>query len=45
MEVPGMGWNAYFKDSEGNIVGLWQNAEPGSNPAGSSDAAANDIGA
>ena len=26
MEVPGMGWNAYFKDSEGNIVGLWQNA-------------------
>ena len=26
MEVPGSGWNAYFKDSEGNIVGLWQNA-------------------
>ena len=26
MEVPGMGWNAYFKDSEGNLVGLWQNA-------------------
>lgn len=26
MEVPGMGWNAYFKDSEGNVVGLWQNA-------------------
>lgn len=43
MEVPGMGWNAYFKDSEGNIVGLWQNAEPG--PAVSPDAAANDIGA
>ncbi|MDI3211384.1 VOC family protein [Arthrobacter sp. AL12] len=28
MEVPGSGWNAYFKDSEGNIVGLWQNAAP-----------------
>ena len=26
MEVPGSGWNAYFKDSEGNVVGLWQNA-------------------
>lgn len=26
MQVGGMGWNAYFKDSEGNIVGLWQNA-------------------
>ena len=44
MEVPGMGWNAYFTDSEGNIVGLWQNAEPGSGPA-SPEAAANDIGA
>lgn len=28
MEVPGSGWNAYFKDCEGNIVGLWQNAVP-----------------
>ena len=28
MQVGGMGWNAYFKDSEGNIVGLWQNAAP-----------------
>lgn len=44
MEVPGMGWNAYFKDSEGNIVGLWQNADT-SEPATSPDAAANDIGA
>ena len=22
--VPGMGWYAYFKDTEGNIMGLWQ---------------------
>lgn len=22
--VPGMGWYAYFKDTEGNILGLWQ---------------------
>jgi predicted enzyme related to lactoylglutathione lyase len=28
MEVPGSGWNAYFRDSEGNVVGLWQNAQP-----------------
>ncbi|GAC1490013.1 MAG: hypothetical protein NVS2B15_08290 [Pseudarthrobacter sp.] len=28
MEVPGSGWNAYFRDSEGNVVGLWQNARP-----------------
>ena len=26
VEVPGMGWDVYFTDSEGNIVGLWQNA-------------------
>ncbi|WP_127128240.1 VOC family protein [Georgenia sp. SYP-B2076] len=24
-----MGYSAYFKDSEGNLVGLWQNATPG----------------
>jgi predicted enzyme related to lactoylglutathione lyase len=24
-EVPGMGYYAYFKDSENNIMGLWQN--------------------
>jgi len=24
IEVPNMGWSAYFKDSEGNILGLWQ---------------------
>jgi uncharacterized protein len=22
--VPGMGWYAYFRDTEGNILGLWQ---------------------
>jgi predicted enzyme related to lactoylglutathione lyase len=26
MEVPGSGWNAYFRDTEGNVMGLWQNA-------------------
>jgi predicted enzyme related to lactoylglutathione lyase len=44
MEVPGSGWNAYFKDSEGNIVGLWQNAAPAA-PAGDAGAAGNDLGA
>jgi predicted enzyme related to lactoylglutathione lyase len=24
MPVPGMGWFGYFKDTEGNIIGLWQ---------------------
>ena len=24
-EVPGMGFYAYFKDSEGNVMGLWEN--------------------
>jgi len=24
-EVPGMGYYAYFKDTEGNILGLWEN--------------------
>jgi predicted enzyme related to lactoylglutathione lyase len=23
-EIPGMGAFAYFKDSEGNVVGLWE---------------------
>ena len=27
-EVGTMGWAAYFRDTEGNIVGLWQNAAP-----------------
>ena len=43
MEVSGSGWNAYFKDSEGNIVGLWQNAAPGD--GGTDASAADDIGA
>lgn len=42
MEVPGMGWNAYFKDSEGNVVGLWQNAAP---EGGAAADPGNDIGA
>ena len=25
-EVMGMGYSAYFIDSEGNLMGLWQNA-------------------
>lgn len=25
-EIPGMGSFGYFKDSEGNVIGLWQNA-------------------
>jgi predicted enzyme related to lactoylglutathione lyase len=25
MEVENMGWSAYFKDPEGNVIGLWQN--------------------
>lgn len=25
MEVTDMGWSAYFKDTEGNVIGLWQN--------------------
>lgn len=26
MQVADMGWAAYFKDSEGNVIGLWQTA-------------------
>jgi predicted enzyme related to lactoylglutathione lyase len=26
MSVGDMGWAAYFKDSEGNVIGLWQGA-------------------
>ena len=25
--VPQMGWSAYFRDPEGNVVGLWQSDE------------------
>ena len=28
MAVGDMGWAAYFTDTEGNVVGLWQNARP-----------------
>ncbi|MEV7663125.1 VOC family protein [Paenarthrobacter sp. NPDC089316] len=29
--IPGMGWYGYFKDTEGNVMGLWQtDAEAGS---------------
>ena len=28
LEVPGLGWNAYFQDTEGNIIGLWQDSSP-----------------
>ena len=47
-EVPGMGWAAYFRDTEGNIVGLWQNGPEGgtTGSAGTGTAAAeNDLGA
>lgn len=39
--VMGMGFAAYFRDPEGNILGLWQNA----GPEGGGAAAGNDIGA
>ncbi len=28
MEVPNMGITAYFKDTEGNVLGLWQAIKP-----------------
>jgi predicted enzyme related to lactoylglutathione lyase len=40
-EIGSMGWAAYFRDTEGNVVGLWQSAAPGAGSA----AAGNDIGA
>ena len=47
--VGSMGWAAYFKDTEGNVVGLWQNAAPegtSSEAAGTGTATGtNDIGA
>jgi predicted enzyme related to lactoylglutathione lyase len=27
--IPGMGAFAYFKDTEGNVMGLWENLPPG----------------
>jgi len=41
-EVGSMGWAAYFRDTEGNIIGLWQTA-PGGDAA--SAASGDDIGA
>jgi predicted enzyme related to lactoylglutathione lyase len=29
-EIPGMGAFAYFTDSEGNVMGLWETADPSS---------------
>jgi predicted enzyme related to lactoylglutathione lyase len=26
-EVMGLGWSAYFRDAEGNVLGLWQTRE------------------
>lgn len=47
--IPGMGYYAYFKDTEGNILGLWENlpqAEAGAGTAaGEAGAAGNDMGA
>ena len=37
--VADMGFAAYFKDTEGNVMGLWQNAPQGGSP---SDAASQD---
>ncbi|MEW1820069.1 VOC family protein [Arthrobacter sp. NPDC080031] len=31
--VPGMGYYAYFKDTEGNILGLWQTDSSAGSPA------------
>mgnify|MGYP000020273463 CR=1 FL=1 len=44
-EVGTMGWAAYFRDTEGNIIGLWQNAAPEGGGAAAGENAANDIGA
>ena len=29
-EIPGMGAFAYFTDTEGNVMGLWETADPSS---------------
>lgn len=41
-EIAGMGWNAYFRDPEGNVIGLWQNPDDAGGAAASAE---NDIGA
>lgn len=42
-EIGTMGWAAYFRDTEGNVVGLWQNAAPEGGAAAANSG--NDIGA
>ena len=42
--VMDMGFAAYFRDPEGNIIGLWENAAPAPDSAGSAGGA-NDLGA
>jgi uncharacterized protein len=32
-KVMDMGWNAYVKDTEGNVIGVWQSAMPAPKPA------------
>ncbi|MCU1533032.1 MAG: hypothetical protein JWO49_2603 [Arthrobacter sp.] len=43
-DVGGMGWAAYFRDTEGNVIGLWQTAAGEGSP-GNTAARENDIGA
>ncbi len=31
MEIPGMGWFAFFKDPTGNVIGLYTSMNPNSN--------------
>lgn len=45
MDVGGMGWNAYFKDTEGNVVGLWQTAAPAAGGDAARATEGNDLGA
>jgi uncharacterized protein len=43
--IPGMGYYAYFRDTEGNVLGLWQTAAAEGGAQTGADTAANDIGA
>lgn len=51
-DIGGMGWAAYFRDTEGNVMGLWQSAPApdgtaasGGNGAGTGDPGAGGTGA
>lgn len=48
-DIGGIGWAAYFRDTEGNVVGLWQDAAAGGGTTDTGDAGtgagSNDIGA